>query len=263
MDQLPPLGRVGDDPHAADVLEVASMPSRSGPRRPGTGGRATRRRERRPNSSTSTGSSSSLQTSQRTGREKRPPSQRIVFENWMPADHVPGRPRAAARPTGVGRLLRGRPQEAVALARARRRHAVLAREPGARLLGRIDLGAALLAAHRPAARPARPARARPAAAAPRARGSRPRSSPASASACRSPAAGSCDSASRQATAGSSSQPTSISRSGIARSGLHRHRGRPASPGARIRRMYACRSVTAIARRASSRLNVCEHFSTWS
>ena len=52
---------------------------------------------------------------------------------------------------------------------------------------------------------------------------------------------------------------------------HRPRPRPTSRWAaatacvsrRIRRMYAARSVTAIARRESSRLKACEHLSTWS
>ena len=73
-------------------------------------------------------------------------------------------------------------------------------------------------------------------------------------------------ASRQASAGSSSQPisnTSLRQLALLADTTSRYDCATCAPASRTRPMYAARSVTEIAPRASSRLNVCEHFSTWS
>ena len=144
-DQLAPLGGVGDHAHAADVLQVG-------------------RRRADPSLAAQEPVAARLhagahaeqldvhgllieladQPAHRPGEAPAVPAHRL--RELDPADHS-GNDLAQQLGGRRGRLLGGHPQEPVPLLQLARRHAVLACEPGARLLGRIDLRPPLLTTH--------------------------------------------------------------------------------------------------------------------
>ena len=143
LDQLAALPGVGHHARRPHVLQVGtggSQPHRAAQETVTLGSSP----DVTPAASMRTTASSILTTSQRIGRAKRPPSQRIVFENWRPpiaprtmsGTRLVERSGAAARasPTGCRRALP-----------ARLPSAVLAGEPGPRRLGGVGPGAAHLA----------------------------------------------------------------------------------------------------------------------